>query len=70
MVFFLPLSIAFYSAVIQAGAAAPVDWGLGLLLGAGLSYVGIIKLIDWLKDEQTPYVFPVRCLLPSQRRRP
>ena len=53
--------------VIQAGLASPIDWVLGLVRGAVLNYVGILKLIDWLKDEQTPYIFPKRFLIPSQR---
>jgi hypothetical protein len=36
-------------------------------LGAALNYLGIHKLIDWLKDEKTAYVFPMRFLPPAIR---
>jgi hypothetical protein len=48
--------------------ATPWDWVSGLGLGLALNYVGIIKLIDWLKDENTPYVFPQRSLMPTTRQ--
>lgn len=67
VVLFLPLAAYFYAALLQSGAASPLDWGLGLALGIALNYVGILKLIDWLKDERTPYVFPARCLPPPRR---
>ena len=67
LVLFLPLILWFFGMVIQGGLASPLDWVLGLVLGAVLNYVGILKLIDWLKDEQTPYIFPKRFLIPSQR---
>ena len=67
IVLFLPLILWFFVMVNQGVMASPIDWVLGLVLGAVLNYVGILKLIDWLKDEQTPYIFPKRFLIPSQR---
>lgn len=66
IVLFLPLTVAFFYRVIQGGQAGLSDWGGGLLLGLALNYIGILKLIDWLKDEKTPYVFPARFLQPGK----
>ena len=63
---FLPVGLVFFYLVISGGLATPLDWGLGIVLGVILNYVGIIKLIDWMKDPQTPYAFPARFLPPHQ----
>ncbi|WP_262696795.1 hypothetical protein [Pelobium manganitolerans] len=36
------------------------DWLLGVVLGLALNYLGIIKTIVWMVDEQTDYVFDDR----------
>jgi len=63
---FAPLALYFGYFVIQNNIAAMMDWIIGILLGIGLSYIGIFKLIDWLKDENTKYIFPKRSLLPHK----
>ncbi len=68
IVLFLPLAVYCFFWIIAHNAAAPLDWISGVLLGAILNYVGILKMIDWLKDKNTPYVFPSRCLVPEQRK--
>ena len=65
---FLPIAIAFYWLILQSNAASFLDWGLGLGLGIVLNYIGILKLIDWLKDEQTSCIFPERCLMPASKQ--
>lgn len=67
VVLFLPIVVFFFYLVIDQRAASPVDWVIGLVLGATMNYLGILKLIDWLKDEGTPYVFPRRFLPPALR---
>ena len=62
---FLPIVIYFFFLVIQGQVATPLDWVLGLGLGLALNYVGVLKLIDWLKDENTHYVFPQRNMIPG-----
>lgn len=69
IVFFLPLSFFFFRLVIQTHAATTLDWILGVALGIALNYLGILKMIDWLKDEHTPYLFAPRNLPPSLRYR-
>lgn len=64
---FAPIVILSGSVVVDGHLATPFDWALGLVLGAALNYIGILKLIDWLKDEDTVYVFPKRFLIPDQR---
>lgn len=56
-VFFLPITLWFILLLVRGNLATPLDWALGLLLGALLNYVGIFKLIDWLKNKETPYLF-------------
>jgi hypothetical protein len=57
---FLPISVYFFYFIIRNKSAGPVDWIAGILLGIALNYIGILKLIDWLKDKNTRHVFPER----------
>lgn len=68
LILFLPLTLYFFYILVTKNLASPVDYVLGIVLGIVLNYVGIIKLIDWLKDENTSYIFPKRCLIPSMRK--
>jgi hypothetical protein len=64
---FLPISAYFGYLLIKGNLAAPIDWIIGIILGIALNVIGILKLIDWLKDENTKYIFPERFLLPSKK---
>ncbi len=65
---FLPLAVVLFILVIHNHAATSVDWLVGAVLGVALNVIGILKMIDWLKDKNTPYVFPQR-FLPSVLRK-
>ena len=66
VVLFLPIGAYFGYLLIKGSLATPIDWIVGVILGIALNFIGVLKLIDWLKDENTPYVFPKRSLLPSK----
>lgn len=66
VILFVPISLYFFYVVIQQGFVTPIDWILGIILGIALNYIGILKLIDWLEDENTRYIFPKRCLIPDK----
>jgi len=66
IVLFLPIATYFGYLVIQGKFATSVDWFVGIVLGIALNFIGILKLVDWLKDENTEYVFPKRFMLPSK----
>jgi len=63
---FVPLSVYFFYYMTTYGFVTPLDWLFGIILGVALNYIGILKMIDWLKDENTEYVFPQRCLMPER----
>lgn len=65
---FLPISVLFFTSLISGGSAGTIDWAVGIALGVVLNYVGILKLIDWLKNEHSPYPFPERCMLPAHHK--
>jgi len=65
LILFLPISLYVFYFVIQQGLVTPTDWIIGIILGIALNYIGILKVIDWLKDENTRYIFPKRCLIPD-----
>jgi hypothetical protein len=64
IVFFLPIAVYFGYLLIQNNLATLTDW-ITVSPGIALNFIGILKLIDWLKDENTKYVFPKRSLLPA-----
>jgi hypothetical protein len=57
---FLPLSVWFFAVVIGRNLATPWDYGIGIVLGILLNVLGILKMIDWLKDRSTTFVFAPR----------
>ena len=63
---FLPLSVLFFLRVVQYHSASTLDWTLGIVLGVALNYIGILKMIEWMKDGTTRFIFPARFLLPNQ----
>lgn len=63
---FAPISVYFGYLLIQGNLATLIDWIVGVVLGIALNIIGILKLIDWLKDENTKYIFPNRFVSPTQ----
>ncbi|MBU3631698.1 HXXEE domain-containing protein [Polynucleobacter sp. AP-Feld-500C-C5] len=56
--FFAPIVYLFFDMVITEHLATPLDWIIGLVLGAVINYFCVYKMIVWLADRNTPYVFP------------
>ncbi|WP_214070087.1 HXXEE domain-containing protein [Mucilaginibacter sp. dw_454] len=67
IVLFLPVAIWYYSTLIADPATRLSDWLIGIPLGVVLNYLGIVKLIDWMADRNTTYVFENRQLRPVDR---
>lgn len=68
IILYVPLAAYFFYLVITTRAASSLDWILGVLMGVALAYFGILKSVDWMKDENTPYVFPARFLMPAKQK--
>ena len=66
IVLFVPIAAYFGFLLVQSNLATSADWIAGILLGVALNVIGILKLIDWLKDENTEYIFPERFLMPTR----
>jgi hypothetical protein len=64
--FFVPIVYLFFNAVLANQLATLTDWAIGLIIGVILNYICIYKVIIWLADRQTPYVFPKRFLSSDQ----
>lgn len=65
---FGPISYYFFILINQHHLATRTDYLIGIPVGILLNVVGIVKLINWLKDPDTRYIFPQRCLLPADRK--
>ncbi|HEX2786990.1 MAG TPA: HXXEE domain-containing protein [Ignavibacteria bacterium] len=57
---FLPIVIYYFYYVSSSNLAETSDYIIGIILGIILNYVGIIKVINWMKNKNTPYVFQPR----------
>lgn len=65
---FVPCT-CFFFAVMYAGQLIQLrDYIIGIPLGIVLNVVGIIKLIDWMADKNTIYIFEQRNLLKKNRK--
>ena len=67
LILFAPISIFFFKIITVEGLATITDYVVGILLGIVFNVVGILKLIDWMKNINTKYLFPNRNLLPQDR---
>ncbi|MDX2284464.1 MAG: HXXEE domain-containing protein [Bacteroidia bacterium] len=65
--FFAPCVYFFFRTLHAESLASVFDYAAGIVLGIILNVVGILKLIDWLADRNTAYVFEQRHLLPRDR---
>ena len=63
---FLPITVYFFVLLVHGNMATPMDWGLGIVLGVALNYLGILKMIDLLKDKDTHFIFGKRFLPPER----
>jgi len=67
-IFFLPCTCFFFFLVNKNHLMRTSDYLIGISLGIVLNVVGIFKMIEWLKDKNTKYIFPERNLLPAERK--
>ena len=63
---FAPAVYFFIEITLQDTLAASSDWVIGIILVLLLNYFGIYKMILWLADRNTPYIFPSRFLIPRK----
>lgn len=62
---FLPGVSYFFYLIIHFNLCTTTDYITGFILGFIFNYFGIIKVIEWMKDTNTKYIFPARCLPPK-----
>lgn len=65
---FVPCIYYFFMIIHGERLVTVVDYLIGVPLGIVLNVVGILKLIDWLADKETQYIFEQRNLLPCDRQ--
>jgi hypothetical protein len=66
---FVPCVYFFVSIIHTNSLATNTDYIIGTVFGLLLNIAGIVKLIDWMADESTPYNFYDRNLLPKDRKK-
>lgn len=69
LLFFVPCVFFFFWIIAEGNLATITDYLIGVPLGIALNVLGILKLITWLSDKNTKYIFDDRNLLPQDRRK-
>ncbi len=64
---FVPCVYFFFTIIHAQKLVTPTDYLIGVPLGIALNVIGILKLIDWMADKNTKYIFEQRNLLPEDR---
>ena len=64
---FAPIVFYFFKIVYEAHLIGNFDYWVGIPFGLMLNFVGIFKIVDWMKNRNTTYVFSKRSVLPSDR---
>lgn len=64
---FIPCVCFFFLIVGNEHLATTTDYLIGIPLGVVLNIFGIFKLISWLANKNTKYIFEKRNLLPADR---
>jgi hypothetical protein len=68
--FFAPCIYFFFKITSYTHLVSLQDYIIGLTLGVILNIFGVYKLIQWLANRHTKYIFPQRNLLRQDRNKP
>lgn len=66
-IFFAPCIYFFSSIVHNENLISTTDYLIGIPTGIILNVIGVLKIIDWTADRNTPYIFEDRNLLSKDR---
>jgi hypothetical protein len=69
LLLFVPCIFFFFKIIYEGDLVSITDYLIGIPLGVVFNYFGVIKLINWLSDKNTTYIFDNRNLLPADRKR-
>lgn len=67
--FFVPCIYFFFHIAYKEVLITPIHYYIGIPLGVVLNVFGIFKMISWLADKSTKYIFENRNLLPADRKK-
>lgn len=67
LILFAPITFFFFKIITVEGMATVTDYAIGIPLGIIFNVVGVLKLIDWMKNINTKYLFPNHNLLRNDR---
>jgi hypothetical protein len=68
LLLFIPCTSYFFYLIHSSHLVHLTDYLIGGPLGVIINIVGIVKLISWLGDKETEFVFSNRHLLPGDRK--
>lgn len=68
LLLFIPCTSYFFYIIHSSHLVHLTDYLIGVPLGVIINIVGIVKLISWLGDKETEFVFSNRHLLPGDRK--
>ena len=66
---FVPCTYYFISIVHSNHLATITDYGIGIFLGLVMNVIGVFKLIQWMANENTTYIFSESNMLPIDRQK-
>ena len=67
--FFVPCIYFFFKITNSTDIITTKDYLIGVPLGVVLNIFGVFKMIGWLANKNTIYIFPQRNLLPKDRNK-
>ncbi|MGP8215383.1 MAG: HXXEE domain-containing protein [Bacteroidia bacterium] len=67
LLLFVPVVYYFLKIIYSEHLVNNRDYIIGISLGIIMNLIGVLKVIDWMKDRNTSYIFPERCLLKKDR---
>lgn len=67
LLLFMPCAYFFFLIIHKNNRATKTDYCVGIIVGVILNVVGILKLINWMADKDTNYIFSKRNLLAKVR---
>jgi hypothetical protein len=68
LLFFVPCIFFFFKIIHGENLVTATDYIIGIPLGVALNVFGVLKMITWLSDKNTNYIFDNRNLLPKDRK--